>query len=67
MQTLRFRDPGFGLGKIRWGNGSLGLQTHTCQAMRSVCQASAREGYFCHDEMFVWAHHMIDNVPEITQ
>ena len=25
-----------------------------------------QQGYFCHDEMFVWAHDMINKMPEAT-
>lgn len=34
-------------------------------ASKSVC-ASARAGYFCHDEMFVWASALIGDHPEMT-
>ena len=64
---LRFKDTGFGLGEVRWGRGQLGPDTPTYQAMRGACEASAREGYFCHDEMFVWAHDMIDKMPDMTE
>ena len=63
---LRFRDAAFGLGEIRWGNGRLGEDTATYQALRSACREAALEGYFCHDEMFIWAHELIDKVPEVT-
>ena len=64
---LRFKDAGFGLGEVRWGKGPLGQGTPTYQEMRSACEASAREGYFCHDEMFVWADDMIDKMPDMTE
>ena len=66
-QLLRFKDTEFGLGEVRWGTGQLGQDTRTYQDMRSACEASAREGYFCHDEMFVWAHDMIDKIPDMTE
>ena len=66
-QILRFQDAAFGLGKIRWGKGFLGLNTTTYQAMRSACEASAQEGYFCHDEMFVWANDILDKVPTVIE
>lgn len=66
-QVLRFRDAEFGLGEIRWGKGRLGPDTPTYQAMLSACEASAQEGYFCHDEMFVWAHDMLDVMPSVGE
>ena len=66
-QRLRFQDTGFSLGEVRWGKGTLGEDTETYQAMRAACEESAQEGYFCHDEMFVWAHDMIDRMPGITE
>lgn len=66
-QRLRFQDTGFGLGEVRWGTGTLGEHTRTYQAMRTACEQSAQEGYFCHDEMFVWAHDMIDRMPGVKE
>lgn len=64
---LRFRDAAFGLGEIRWGKkGTLGEDTTTYQALRNACRESALDGYFCYDEMFVWAHELMDKVPEVT-
>ena len=60
---LRFRDAEFGLGEIKWSQGILRQDTRTYQAMSAACALSARDGYFCHDEMFVWAHDMLDKVP----
>lgn len=66
-QRLRFEDTDFGIGEVRWGRSALGEHTPTYQAMRAACEESAQEGYFCHDEMFVWAHDMIDRMPEIVE
>ena len=63
---LKFRDVAFGLGEIRWGKGMLGEDTPTYKALRNACRESAREGYFCHDEMFVYAHELMGKVPEVT-
>ena len=63
---LKFRDVAFGLGEIRWGRGMLGEDTSTYMSLRNACRESAREGYFCHDEMFIYAHELMDKVPEIT-
>ena len=64
---LRFRDSAFGLGEIPWGNkGTLGEETLTYKTLRSACRESAQEGYFCHDEMFIYAHELMDKMPEVT-
>lgn len=65
--VLKIQDVTFGLRSIRWGKGILGSGTQTHGEMRSVCEASAREGYFCHDEMFVWAHDVIDKMPHVAK
>lgn len=67
QKTLRLRDAEFRVGQIPWGGGRpLGEDTPLYQALVAACRESAREGYFCHDEMFVWAHDLIDKVPEVT-
>ena len=63
---LKFRDAAFGLGEIPWGQGTLGEGTPTYAALRNACRESALEGYFFHDEMFVYAHELMDKVPEVT-
>ena len=66
-QVLRIQDPELGLGSISWGGKSpLGQHTKTYQEMRVACETSMRQGYFCHDEMFVWARDMLDKMPEVT-
>lgn len=66
-RILTIRDASFGVGEVRWGRGgALGQDTATYQALVDACRQSAGEGYFCYDEMFVWAHNLIDNVPEVT-
>ena len=66
-QILRFKDVEFGLGEINWGKGQLGIDTPTYREMRIACDASAKEGYFCHDEMFVWAHDMLAKMSGISE
>lgn len=57
----------FSIGELRWGRGLLGTDTPTYTEIRRVCRDSALEGYFCHDEMFVWANDLIDKVPGISK
>ena len=66
QRILRIQDTEFGVGKIKWGKVPLGEGTPTYQALIKACRESAQEGYFCHDEMFLWAHDLIDKSPEVT-
>jgi DNA helicase II / ATP-dependent DNA helicase PcrA len=63
---LSAKGPDFGVGEIRWGkNGAIGPETPTYSAVRKVCRESAAEGYFCYDEMFMWAHDLMNRVPSV--
>lgn len=66
QSILRIQDAQFGVGEIRWATRTLGKNTPTYQALINACRESAQEGYFCHNEMFVWAHDLIDKVPAVT-
>lgn len=44
--------------------GKLSRDTELCRAMESATRASSEEGYFCFDEMFVWANELLDQHPE---
>lgn len=46
--------------------GDLGVHTDTYQAMMAVCRQSSEDGYFCFDEMFVWANQLLDRNPGIA-
>ena len=65
-QILRFKDTEFGFDDIQWGKGNLGQNTSIYQKMTNVCKTSALQGYFCHDEMFVWANDMLDKLPSVS-
>jgi DNA helicase-2/ATP-dependent DNA helicase PcrA len=43
-----------------------GSHTETHQRMVKVCKQSYEQGYFCYDEMFVWAKHALDECPTIV-
>lgn len=60
--VLSAKSSDFGLGSIR----GLGPDTPTYKSMRDVCRQSAQDGYFCWDEMFVWADVFIDQSPKIV-
>ena len=65
--SLRVESADFGLGDIAWGKGKLNETSNTYRQMQRVCEETSREGYFCHDEMFVWASELLDRVPDITR
>lgn len=44
--------------------GNFGPQTPTYQAIVDARRASSEQGYFCFDEMFIWANQLLDQVPE---
>lgn len=45
--------------------GNLGELTETYKKMVSVGQITSNDGYFCYDEMFVWAHELLDSRPDV--
>jgi len=62
--VLSIKSSDFAVGTLRWGKGRvLGIDTPTYREIKDACRRSAAEGYFCYDEMFVWADDMIDKVP----
>jgi DNA helicase-2/ATP-dependent DNA helicase PcrA len=64
---LSVKSPDFGVGKVSWGKGELGADTSTAKEIRKTCQRSAAEGYFCYDEMFMWARDLMDKVPGVVE
>jgi hypothetical protein len=53
---LRYSRADFGGGKM----STLGEHTPTYAAVRNICEESSREGYFCYDELFIWAGRLLD-------
>lgn len=64
-ELLRIVDAEHDLGAIPWGGGTLGKQTQTYQAFVASCQATTAEGYFCHDDMMIWAAQALDRNPDL--
>ncbi len=64
---LNIKSPDFSVGDIPWGkkgsSGKLGKDKDTYKDMVAVCKQSAEDGYFCYDEMFVWANDLVDKNP----
>ncbi|MCS4244120.1 hypothetical protein M2418_003661 [Rhizobium sp. BIGb0125] len=59
---LRYSRADFGGGKM----STLGEHTPTYAAVRTICEESSREGYFCYDELFIWAGMLLDEQPSAT-
>lgn len=64
---LSIKSPDFGVGEVHWGKGSsLRKDTTIYQSIINVCRQSIEEGYFCYDEMFVWARDLLEKVPNVV-
>jgi len=49
------------------GKSSLGEHTDTYKALLKICEETSKGGYFCYDEMFVWAGQLLDSDPNILE
>lgn len=66
LSVLSVKTPNFGVGEVRWGKGSLGVERPTYVEIQKACRDSAIEGYFCYDEMFMWAENLIETVSGVV-
>lgn len=62
---LRMASTDFTIGDIRWGKGTLGKTTATYIDIQAACRKTCEEGFFCYDEMFLWAHELLSKVPSV--
>lgn len=46
--------------------GTLSRDTEFCREMEAAARSGSEEGYFCFDEMFVWANELLDLHPEVA-
>lgn len=60
---LIYSDPDYGGGST----GRYGAHTPTYQAILEVRRASSEQGYFCFDEMFIWANELLDKRPDTAE
>jgi len=61
--VLSVKTSDFGVGQVRWGKGKqLGTNTPTYSNIQNACRDSADDGYFCYDEMFMWAGELMGTV-----
>lgn len=67
FSVLSVKTPDFGVGQVRWGKkGALGASTATYCDIQEACRRSATDGYFCYDEMFMWAESLIGTVSGVV-
>jgi len=67
QRVLTIKSADCGVGLLRWGKGKkLGVETKTYKDIVRICQLSTSRGYFCYDEMFVWANELLDKAVEIS-
>ena len=65
LSILSMKTPAFSLGQVKWGKGFLNTESETYTKMQNACRLTTEEGYFCYDEMFMWAGELICKYPEI--
>lgn len=65
---LRIKDPECLVGDIPWSKGkTLGTATPTYQAIENACRNSIVEGFFCYDEMFIWANELMNKKCDVVE
>ena len=62
LQALQYDKPDYSGTK----KGALSRDTPLCRAMEAAARAVSEEGYFCFDEMFVWANELLDQHSEVA-
>lgn len=65
IDLLRIRDAEHDLEEISWGGGKLGTETPMYKAFVAACREATTEGFFCHDDMMIWAGQALDQNSEI--
>jgi DNA helicase-2/ATP-dependent DNA helicase PcrA len=65
QSSIRIIDTTFNVAK-KIGQLTFGNHTPTYAQLKTACEESAKDGYHCFDDMFIWAHNMIDELPEIV-
>ena len=65
--VLRAKERDFSVGDLSWGRGgTLGRDTSLYRAMQQVCRSTSEQGFFCYEEMFIWANELLDIYPRIA-
>lgn len=63
---LHYSDSNFNIGKTKIGQNEI-RKEKIRNILINVCEKSSKSGFFCHDEMFIWAHDLLDKVPAVTE
>ena len=61
---IRILDTSFTLAK-KTGKFPFADRTSTYRDVKRACEETAREGYHCYDDMFIWGHDIMDRVPNL--
>lgn len=67
QSILKIKSTSFDLGEIKYGGKPLGHTTPTYIALQEACRSNLSEGYYCHDEMLIFANHLFEEAPEVAQ
>jgi superfamily I DNA/RNA helicase len=62
---IRIVDVNFNFEKIQ-GTLPFGTSTATYEKVQTACTQVAAEGYYCYDDMFIWALELIEKIPEVV-
>jgi hypothetical protein len=52
---------------IPWGRGSLGKHTDLYKALVAASREATNDGFFCFDDMMIWARQALDRCPVLQQ
>jgi hypothetical protein len=63
--SVRIVDTNFNWTK-KDGNSAVERHTQTYDAYRKACEVTAREGFHCYDDVFVWARDMMEKLPWVV-
>lgn len=64
--VLTIKSPNFDVGRVKWGKGELNPDSPTYRQMKEVCKQSIVDGFFCHEEMLMWADTCLEHLPELV-
>ncbi|MGF7156173.1 UvrD-helicase domain-containing protein [Novosphingobium gossypii] len=67
IKRLRITDVDHNLAAVPWGNGYLGRETPAYRALLAAGRLTTAEGFFCHNDMLLWAREALERNPEIAQ
>ena len=64
--NITIASPDFKVKDVKVGKNIIGENTTTYKLMQKACEISTEEGYYCYDEMFMWADELISRYPDIV-